>query len=143
DIEPRFRDAFAAMPPLAFPGVPANELAGRELDWWRQVVRAAFGAIRFADFDAFFRDLFSAFARADAWELFPDVRLTLQALQTRGPPGCAPCSSGATRPPRFPLNRYTISASCFQRSELPETAPLAMPGAARLEASPPRFECSL
>jgi putative hydrolase of the HAD superfamily len=83
-IENRFRGAFATMPPLAFPGVPLDELPGREVAWWRQVVATAFAGARFADFDAFFRDLFDYFAHADAWELFADVPPALHALQARG-----------------------------------------------------------
>jgi putative hydrolase of the HAD superfamily len=84
DIEERFRRAFVVMPPLAFPGTPVGELLQRELGWWQQVATAAFAGIRFANFDAFFRDLFDYFAHADAWELFADVRPALQALQARG-----------------------------------------------------------
>src|SRR6266852_1101197 len=61
DIEERFRGAFAAMPPLAFPGVPEGDLARREFAWWRQVASAAFRGIRFGDFDTFFGDLFDYF----------------------------------------------------------------------------------
>jgi putative hydrolase of the HAD superfamily len=79
--EGRFRGAFAAMPPLAFPG--AADLPQRELAWWRQVVTAAFEGVRFSDFDAFFRDLYDYFAQADAWELFADVQPAVRALQAR------------------------------------------------------------
>jgi len=84
EIERRFRAAFGGMPPLCFPGVPAVELPQRERLWWRQVVTEAFAGSRFADFDGFFDDLFEYFARGEAWELFPDTRPALVALQTRG-----------------------------------------------------------
>jgi putative hydrolase of the HAD superfamily len=84
DIAPRFRAAFQQMPPLAFPDAPADQLPQREYAWWKQVVATVFSGERFADFDAFFRELFESFAEAAAWELFPDVRPTLAALKARG-----------------------------------------------------------
>jgi len=84
EIEPRFRAAFGAMPPLGFPGVAAAELPQREHEWWRAVVAAVFRGFRFSDFDAFFQDLFLHFARADSWELFPDTQPALTGLRARG-----------------------------------------------------------
>jgi putative hydrolase of the HAD superfamily len=83
-IEGRFRDAFAAMPPLAFPGVPAADVHAREYDWWRTVVSAVFSGAHFHSFDAFFDELFHQFAHAESWELFPDTRPALAALRGRG-----------------------------------------------------------
>ena len=84
EIEPRFRAAFRSMPPLAFPGASEAELPAREYAWWRQVVAQVFVRARFADFDAFFAELFEYFARAASWELFDDVVPALAALRTRG-----------------------------------------------------------
>jgi putative hydrolase of the HAD superfamily len=84
DIGPRFHAAFQQMPPLAFPDAPQDKLPQREYAWWTQVVATAFGGEHFADFDAFFRELFEYFADAAAWEVFPDVRPTLAALKARG-----------------------------------------------------------
>ncbi len=83
-LEKCFRAAFRGMPPLCFPGVDSAELPQRERAWWKQVVTTAFAGCRFADFEAFFADLFEHFARPEAWELFPDVRPTLAALRARG-----------------------------------------------------------
>ena len=84
EIEPRFRAAFGDMPPMCFPGVPEAELPQRERAWWRRVVRTAFAGYQFADFEVFFCDLFEHFARADAWELFADVKPALTELRARG-----------------------------------------------------------
>ena len=82
-IERCFRAAFRRMPPLCFPGIDGAELPQRERAWWKQVVTTAFAGCRFADFAAFFDDLFEHFARPEAWELFPDVLPTLAALRAR------------------------------------------------------------
>jgi len=84
DIEPRFRAAFRRMPPLGFPGAAAATLPQHEYQWWHAVVRATFDDVRFADFDAFFAELYADFARADVWEVFPDVHPALAALRARG-----------------------------------------------------------
>jgi len=80
----RFRAAFGAAPPLAFPGVPAAELRGREKAWWRDVVLRVFAGARFADFDAFFDDLFAFFASRAAWRVDPDAPPLLAELRARG-----------------------------------------------------------
>jgi len=84
DIEPRFRAAFRRMPPLGFPAAAPAELPDREYAWWKAVAAASFAGLSFANFDAFFRDLFEHFAAADAWALFPDALPALRALQARG-----------------------------------------------------------
>ena len=86
DIEPRFRAAFRHMPPLGFPGAAEADLPQLEYQWWHAVVRATFEGVRFADFEAFFQDLYAQFACADVWEVFPDVRPALAALRDRGLP---------------------------------------------------------
>ena len=83
EIEGRFRSVFRAMPPMCFPGVPAADLPEHERAWWRQVVSAAFAGFRFDNFETFFSDLFNYFARADSWELFPDVIPALSGLRAR------------------------------------------------------------
>jgi putative hydrolase of the HAD superfamily len=79
----RFAAAFAAAPPLAFPGVPAGELRARENAWWRDVVLRVFDDVRFDDFDAFFDDLFAFFASPDAWRVDPDAPTLLAELRAR------------------------------------------------------------
>ena len=83
-IEARFHAAFHRMPPLGFAGAPETELPALEYAWWREVAAAVFSGVAFADFEAFFRDLFDYFADAGAWELFDDVIPALDALGQRG-----------------------------------------------------------
>src|SRR5438552_2356374 len=58
-----------------------------ERDWWRRLVKEVFGSpllsppkeaegndgSPFRDFDAFFRELYDLFARAECWRLFDDA----------------------------------------------------------------------
>jgi putative hydrolase of the HAD superfamily len=83
EIERRFRVVFRDMPPMCFPGVPAEKLPSHERAWWRDVVSGAFVGLRFNDFEKFFSDLFCYFARADSWELFPDVTPALNGVRAR------------------------------------------------------------
>ena len=84
EIEQRFRGAFRRMPPLAFPGTADADLPAREYGWWRELVATVFQGRRFADFEAFFAELFEYFACAESWELFDDVTPTLGELRARG-----------------------------------------------------------
>jgi putative hydrolase of the HAD superfamily len=85
DITSRFRTCFGAAPPLAFPGASADTIAALERDWWRTLVAQVFEPWgHFDRFDYFFADLFAYFARAEAWQLYPEVLQTLTALNARG-----------------------------------------------------------
>jgi putative hydrolase of the HAD superfamily len=84
-VEARFRAAFRAAPPLAFPGAPPDDVPRLERAWWRAVVRAAFGpAADHPRFDDCFDVVFAHYARADAWAVFPDVPDALAGLHARG-----------------------------------------------------------
>jgi putative hydrolase of the HAD superfamily len=83
-LHTRFRIAFGSAPPLAFPGAPASALRAREKAWWRSVVAGVFADIAFADFEAFFDDLFAFFASPEAWRVDPDARALLGDLRARG-----------------------------------------------------------
>jgi putative hydrolase of the HAD superfamily len=83
-LQARFRDAFASAPPLAFPGAPSSELRGREKGWWRTLVARVFAGTSFADFDAYFEDLFAFFATAAAWRLDSDALPLLRKLRGQG-----------------------------------------------------------
>src|SRR6266705_91153 len=63
-LERRFRGAFAATPPLAFPGVRRAQLAAAERGWWEAIVRRAFGAsAHHPAFSACFAELYAHYAR--------------------------------------------------------------------------------
>lgn len=88
----RLGDAFARVarraPPAVFPGAAPERVRALEKDWWRDVVRgtirAADGTARFADFDAFFEELWKRYAEATAWRTRPGARDALLALRARG-----------------------------------------------------------
>lgn len=84
-LEAAFRRAFAAAPPLAFPGASPSRLADHERAWWYAVVRDAFGAAaRAPGFDPCFAELFEHYGRAEAWRVYPEVPAALGALRARG-----------------------------------------------------------
>ncbi len=82
-LHARFRAAFHAAPPLAFPAMPPAALRARERAWWHAIVRQVFADVAFRDFDAYFDDLFAFFASADAWRADPDAALLLARLRAR------------------------------------------------------------
>ncbi len=85
EISERFRTCFAASPPLTFGPVSTESIEQLERDWWKKLVHCVFQPLgRFEQFDRFFTELFSYFARPEAWTLYPDVLETLSALQERG-----------------------------------------------------------
>jgi len=83
-LEQRFRESFAAAPPLAFPAIHPSRIEAAERGWWEAVVRGAFGpSAHHAAFAACFAELYAHYSRAQAWRLFPDVLPTLRALRSR------------------------------------------------------------
>jgi putative hydrolase of the HAD superfamily len=56
-----------------------------ERDWWYALVRDVFGNLaEFRDFDAFFKELYDLFARAECWRLFDDSVPILETLKKSG-----------------------------------------------------------
>ncbi len=87
-LEDAFRRVLRGAPPMAFPGAAPEALSDLERDWWRRLVRATFlaadGTARFADFEAFFAELFAHFARPQSWRALPGSAEVLAALRGRG-----------------------------------------------------------
>ena len=84
-VETGFRRALVAAPPLAFPGIPPDERAGRERGWWRTIVAAALaaaGARRCTP--ALFEAIFAHYAGPHAWRLYDDVLPALRLLRVGG-----------------------------------------------------------
>lgn len=85
DLEAGFGRAFAAAPPMAFPGAAAGEIPALEKQWWRDLVCQVFSPLGpFPAFDAYFEELYDFFAQPRAWRLYPDTRPALEALHARG-----------------------------------------------------------
>jgi putative hydrolase of the HAD superfamily len=84
-LERGFRAAFAAAPPLAFPGASPARLPDHERAWWYTVVRRAFGAdLPPPAFDACFDELFALYARPETWRVASDARAALAWLRGEG-----------------------------------------------------------
>ena len=85
DLEAGFGRAFAAAPPMAFPGAAAGDIPELEKKWWRDLVHQVFSSLGpFAAFDDYFDELYGFFAQPQAWRLYPDTQPALAALHTRG-----------------------------------------------------------
>jgi putative hydrolase of the HAD superfamily len=85
EVSERFRTCFDASPPLTFGPVSTESIEQLERYWWKQLVHCVFQPFkRSLQFDRFFDELFSYFARPEAWTLYPDVLETLSGLRQRG-----------------------------------------------------------
>jgi putative hydrolase of the HAD superfamily len=85
EVSQRFRTCFDASPPLSFGPVSAESIEHMERDWWKQLVHCVFQPFgRPVQLDRTFDELFSYFARPEAWTLYPDVLEALSALRQRG-----------------------------------------------------------
>jgi putative hydrolase of the HAD superfamily len=85
DLEAGFRRAFATAPVMAFPGALPEQLPMLEKQWWRTIVYGVFAPLGpFPRFEEYFDALFSYFARAEAWRLYPETIDTLTTLRARG-----------------------------------------------------------
>jgi len=65
-----------------------DQLTNKERAWWQSIAANSFEQVgvleQFADFQAFFQDLFDYFALADPWYVYGDVMPLLQTLQGAG-----------------------------------------------------------
>ena len=72
-----FYSAFKNSSPCIFPSVASADIPHREYLWWREINRQTFTAAgvweEFADFDAFFQELYAYFTTPAAWVIYPDV----------------------------------------------------------------------
>jgi putative hydrolase of the HAD superfamily len=85
DLEAGFRRCFAVAPPMAFPGASPTEISTLEKHWWKTVVQNVFAPLgSFPAFDAYFDELFTFFAQAEAWRLYPETVETLETLKAQG-----------------------------------------------------------
>lgn len=71
-MERAFRETWAA---LKRPGLTVSSR-----DWWREVVFRTLGH----ENQACFEELYETFARANVWQIFPDVEETLREARARG-----------------------------------------------------------
>ena len=84
-IDGAFREAFPAMPPMAFSEVDGRRLARAERAWWRRLVERVVhraGGVR--EFEEYFDALFSHYASGAAWRVYPEVPEVLESARARG-----------------------------------------------------------
>jgi len=82
-----FRSAFAAMPPLAFPGASEHEIRACERAWWADLVGRVLDLVAApSGFDRgrYFDRVYTVFASAKGWELYDDVLQALDAVAAAG-----------------------------------------------------------
>jgi putative hydrolase of the HAD superfamily len=82
-----FFQSFKAAPPPITNSKP-EEIPEREFEWWYAIAQDTFQQVgvleQFSDFSAFFTRLYTHFATAEPWFVYPDVRLALQNWQQLG-----------------------------------------------------------
>lgn len=87
-INKAFAHSFKSAPSMSFPNAERTDIPSLEYDWWRAIATQTFAAAQvldqFADFEAFFADLYSHFATADPWFVYADTLHTLQCWQDMG-----------------------------------------------------------
>ncbi|MBV8886509.1 MAG: HAD family hydrolase [Chroococcidiopsidaceae cyanobacterium CP_BM_RX_35] len=88
DLNQAFVQSFRAAPPPVFPGTKLQEIPEHEFEWWRVIALHTFQQVgvldQFADFSAFFAELYTHFATAEPWFIYPDVRPALEKWQRLG-----------------------------------------------------------
>ncbi len=77
DLDLAFYAAFKQAGSPAFPHAATCEIPQMEYEWWKAITRSSFANVEFANFDAFFADLFTYFASAEPWFLYPETIATL------------------------------------------------------------------
>jgi putative hydrolase of the HAD superfamily len=82
-----FIQAFAASDAPVFPGASVEEIPHCEFEWWRVIALRTFQQVgvlnQFDDFTDFFEVLYSHFASAAPWFIYPDVLPALQEWRHR------------------------------------------------------------
>lgn len=83
-----FLQSFQEAPPPIFPGAKPEKIPQCELVWWQVVALRTFQRVGvlhlFPDFSAFFTELYTHFATAEPWFVYPDVRPALEHWRQLG-----------------------------------------------------------
>lgn len=84
-IQQAFKRAFSDAPQPLFAVNDPQAIKSCERLWWFDLVHNVFYRVgMFEGFDDYFEEVFEYFARADAWDLYPDTLSTLKVLEDRG-----------------------------------------------------------
>ncbi len=83
-VNQAFSEAFRQAPPPVFAVEQPEKLKQCERLWWFDVVHAVFYRVgMFEGFDDYFEEVYEAFSRADAWDVYPEVPEVLQQLRSQ------------------------------------------------------------
>jgi putative hydrolase of the HAD superfamily len=78
---------FKAADPMAFPGTDPTHIPAQEYAWWQAIAEKTFQETgdweKFEDFAAFFADLYTYFAGADPWFVYPDAYHSLERWRSK------------------------------------------------------------
>jgi len=89
-LDQAFFSAFQAAPPCAFAHVAAADRPRAEFAWWQAVAADTFARAgvldQFEDFRGFFAPVFSYYATAAPWHLYPEVSTVLELWHQQGIP---------------------------------------------------------
>ena len=81
-VNQAFKDAFRQAPPPIFAVEQPEKLKQCERLWWFDIVHAVFYRVgMFEEFDDYFDEVYEAFSKAEAWEIYPEVPGLLQQLR--------------------------------------------------------------
>ena len=84
-VNQAFKDAFRQAPPPVFAVEQPEKLKQCERLWWFDIVHAVFYRVgMFEGFDDYFDEVYEAFSRADAWEIYSEVPEVLPRLRAQG-----------------------------------------------------------
>ncbi|MDE0403727.1 MAG: HAD-IA family hydrolase [Nitrospira sp.] len=84
-VNQAFKDAFRQAPPPIFAVEQPEKLKQCERLWWFDIVHAVFYRVgMFEGFDDYFEEVYEAFSRGEAWDLYPEVPEVLQQLRSQG-----------------------------------------------------------
>jgi putative hydrolase of the HAD superfamily len=87
-IDRAFYQAFKGADAGIFAGAKKAEIPALEYGWWQEINRQTFRALgqidKFANFEAFFGELYTYFATAEAWQVYSDTIPALERWQQRG-----------------------------------------------------------
>jgi putative hydrolase of the HAD superfamily len=85
-----FYAAFKNSSPCIFTDRSTGDIPAAEYQWWREINRQTFTAAgiwdQFADFEAFFQELYDYFTTSAAWTIYPDTIAALTNWQQAGVP---------------------------------------------------------
>lgn len=84
-VNQAFKDAFRQAPPPVFAVEQPEKLKQCERLWWFDIVHAVFYRVgMFQGFDDYFEEVYEAFSRAEAWEVYSEVPEVLRQLRSQG-----------------------------------------------------------